>query len=330
MIKSLLIMILLSMFVSCDWLPMERRSAEIFKAVLTTSLIETYKVEGSRNEYFNSNKTIERPYYTYQNLIRFTSYSTEGEEAYCLNYQIPLKGKKGNLFFYKVNNVRFSCDNLKQLSQLSVVKGISKLKLFYLLSGRKSKMRKYALKPFELSLLFEKNNESINLKLPLINIRPSQVLVEGKNIDNSGLYLKKKYKSSHERTYLNGAKLIRYIDTYIDKGAFLGNQKDTYSDNSSVQCRSVLKNCDLKAPDECHRCRYGWYEVVDHNCSIGGSRYCGRDRCGERGMPACLKGRSIFKEVNKKSTICYENSPFGYCQDHLRTSCDGNGVLICL
>jgi len=113
----------------------------------------------------------------------------------------------------------------------------------------------------------------------------------------------------------------------------LGKINDNYRDESAVQCHKVDDKCQDVTPNNCSTCAYGFFEVVDHHCPQGGSKYCGINRCGEQGQPACPRGEIAATRLLPPGEVldwCSKESSAGFCQQGLTTSCDGNGVLICL
>lgn len=113
----------------------------------------------------------------------------------------------------------------------------------------------------------------------------------------------------------------------------IGNFTDNYRDSSAKLCHQVDANCQNVMSYQCNACAFGHYEVVDHHCAQGGSKFCGVNRCGEQGQPACVRGEVAASRLLKEGEIlnwCSQGSPAGFCQQGLETHCDGNGVLICL
>ena len=105
-----------------------------------------------------------------------------------------------------------------------------------------------------------------------------------------------------------------------------GNFRDNYKDGSSPLCHRVDRDCQNVLEYSCDQCRFGFFEVADFKCPQGGSKYCGRSRCGEPGMPACLRGyRANHVEVSR----CVDGWEAGFCQEGLQRICDENGVLVC-
>ena len=229
-----------------------------------------------------------------------------------------------------MNSTRHACSVTEQLVEIAKVDNVRDLKVYFLAKELKNPKRNQSISPFELTLRFKVGSLKYVHKLALINVRPDQIFVEGQKYSKNKIYSTKKYKASNENTLLNGTRLVRGLDSYTKTSTFLGALHDLYGDKKAIKCKEVSRACSLESADQCHLCRYGWYEVVDYYCDGGGSRYCGSDRCGERSMPACPRGKEIVKLEDNKKSICYDGSPHGYCQDDLKTVCDGNNILICL
>ena len=105
-----------------------------------------------------------------------------------------------------------------------------------------------------------------------------------------------------------------------------GRAADNYKNGSARLCHGVNQDCQNELEYSCDRCRFGFFEVLDFKCPQGGSKYCGRDRCGEMGQPACLRG---FRVNGVVSSSCVDGWKAGFCQQGLRSVCDEKGVLVC-
>ena len=105
-----------------------------------------------------------------------------------------------------------------------------------------------------------------------------------------------------------------------------GKLEDNYKNDSAQPCHRVNRNCEDILEYSCDRCRHGFFEVLDFKCPQGGSKYCGQNRCGELGQPACLRGY-LANQVQGSS--CIDDWEAGFCQEGLRQICDTNGILIC-
>ena len=113
------------------------------------------------------------------------------------------------------------------------------------------------------------------------------------------------------------------------KTSFIGDAGDNYRDGTAKTCHRVDRNCNDTLENTCHLCRYGYFEVIDHPCPQGGSKFCGQDRCGEKGQPACILGLSRLHATFRRQP-CQDYSPAGSCLSELQSSCDENGILVCL
>jgi hypothetical protein len=91
--------------------------------------------------------------------------------------------------------------------------------------------------------------------------------------------------------------------------------KDRFIDGKTIRCHKVGDDCQSEGEYKCHLCRYGWFEVIRSNCKTKRDKYCGIDRCGQKGFPACVRG------VNYKS---------GFCGPGLVLSRDGDKNQVCL
>jgi hypothetical protein len=118
------------------------------------------------------------------------------------------------------------------------------------------------------------------------------------------------------------------LNPFIKSNKLIGSWEQRYSDGDFSFCHRVDKDCQDIVEFKCSECRFGWVEVVDHFCPQGGSKICGRNRCGERGEPACLRGRSFLEE--NVDGPCFADSTAGFCGPGLSIVCDENQILICL
>lgn len=118
-----------------------------------------------------------------------------------------------------------------------------------------------------------------------------------------------------------------------EKIQLLGKYSDNYRDSSATICHKVSSKCADEVPNHCDQCAFGYYEVVDHLCPQGGSKFCGVNRCGEQGQPACPRGELAAGRTLKAGEVldwCSKDSTAGFCQNGLTPTCDGNKILVCL
>lgn len=120
------------------------------------------------------------------------------------------------------------------------------------------------------------------------------------------------------------------------KSSFFGNVfvnggLDSLKDktlNDGQLCHGVNIECQDVVANKCDQCLHGSYEVVDFNCTQGGSKYCGQNKCGEKNQPACPRGYKVLD--SKLPTLCFNGSPAGFCKPGLKTFCNDDGILVCL
>lgn len=161
------------------------------------------------------------------------------------------------------------------------------------------KMNLHVQEKIKLSLIID--GESFNY--PLINYSVSRKFTPFNN------QLKKSFFGN---VYVNGG--LDYLKTKTLKSG-------TLCHGVNIECKDVVKyKCDL--------CEKGSYEVVDFNCAQGGSKYCGKDKCGTKNQPACPRGYKVLD--TKLPSLCFNGSPAGFCSPGLSTFCNDEGILICL
>lgn len=164
-------------------------------------------------------------------------------------------------------------------------------------------------KPFSLSLKIKAKNEQTDYTIPMVNLREN---------------LQQKYAES-ERVGAYSPSLNLVTTT---SGQFkIGSADDSFQKKSAKKCHNVNEECETVGENLCHLCRYGWYEVADFSCPQGSSKFCGENKCGEKGEPACPSGAKVYK-INGP-VLCYDDSEAGFCQGELRPVCNEQNILIC-
>lgn len=88
-------------------------------------------------------------------------------------------------------------------------------------------------------------------------------------------------------------------------------------------CLKVENDCS-RSKDLCGRCEGGSYYVKNSSCTTAYSKVCGRDNCGEKGEPACIRGHISTGVMD----YCIQDSPVGFCSEGSRVGCV-NGSLVC-
>lgn len=176
----------------------------------------------------------------------------------------------------------------------------------------------------ELQVSIHANQHDYDFKFSLTNI---EEIIRGDEIINR---LDAKDELSTAARLINGRSLRVYKNkfTQLQQYPKLGSLELSYQHKKAIFCHRFDEQCNETKAFDCDSCLGGWSEVVSHRCDAGKTtKICGRDRCGEKGEPACPRG--IHHMIDEES-FCFEGSRAGFCQDGLVTSCDENHVLICL
>jgi hypothetical protein len=141
------------------------------------------------------------------------------------------------------------------------------------------------------------------------------------------MHLEMRKGSAHQIDVTNRNRIYFGQFTPAKRESMGTNPDLKYKDGEATFCHRMNENCQEVISNQCDRCAYGWYEVVDYSCpGVGGSKICGPSRCGERGEPACVRG---LQHGVPPFDICSEGSNAGFCQKGLETICDENKILIC-
>lgn len=106
-----------------------------------------------------------------------------------------------------------------------------------------------------------------------------------------------------------------------------GEFEDRLVNKTAQVCRQVTNECVLVGQDECHLCRYGWFEVPN-GCAKEKLKFCGVDRCGKKGEPACLRGYR-YQRSRLAKMDCTVDDSFAFCEQGLSIQCEGH-LAICL
>ncbi len=161
--------------------------------------------------------------------------------------------------------------------------------------------------------------------IPLLNL--SKIILSSGEVFNL-VDRKEKFSSMVDTRSGSGLRVYGESPNKLPEQHLLGTLSDSYLEKTAVRCHQVNTDCEDVKANECESCRYGYYEVVDHLCPQGGSKFCAPNKCGLKGEPACLRGiKHIQQEI---STLCFADSPAGFCEEGLVPHCDENQILICL
>lgn len=252
---------------------------------------------------FQDMRKINKEAYVHPKNTWLTIFRTEiGDKRFCLNYKTPYE-KKGVLELRQSDG---ACDHYKG-ELVSRLEKINQLVVYF----KNEEQRVHGIgiiPPFELVLSFYENDKQRLIKIPMMQIEDKRIL--------------SRYSLGLKEKRIRGLSFRKNTRSEIFKMSGL------YSEKKAIICHKVNKKCQDETPNECSKCPYGSYEVVDFNCKQGGSKYCAPSFCGTRGEPACARGFEFTG--TKRKDLCFSGSPAGYCQPGLKTYCDENKILVCL
>lgn len=214
---------------------------------------------------------------------------------YCLYYQRPFKSSFGKLWLSFVNQL----EECGISSNAIVAEGFEDFSLEFQPAQKKTYIQ----------IISKINKKEDLVKVPLVNFKQ-----------------KASYKFAESEKLIGFAPNLRLVGASSMKFK-IGNAQDSYPLKTAKRCLQVSENCDVIGENLCNFCRFGSYEVVDYACPQGGSRFCGENRCGEKGEPACPTGKKVFGIEG--NSLCFDDSEAGFCQGELRPVCNEDNVLIC-
>lgn len=261
---------------------------DIFNYSLTKTLMSAKSLD-----VFSTSKTIGIPLLILEG--ESVDLKKSVQKKCCLFFQRPFKGVQGKLWLSFVNLNEECALNTDAL----LTEGVDDLNVE--LQG--------PTKNSYLLLKSKMGNSEQLLKIPLVNLK------------NRPPY---KYAEQEKITGFSPLLKIVHDNSSLFK---IGKEDDAYSKKNAKRCFQVNENCETVGENLCEFCRYGWFEVVDYACPQGGSRFCGENKCGEKGEPACPSGKKVFslEGVN----LCFDDSEAGFCQGDLRPVCNEENILIC-
>ncbi|MCO4793172.1 MAG: hypothetical protein KC493_05650 [Bacteriovoracaceae bacterium] len=261
----------------------------------------------------NRDSEILRPPNTWINLVETISLNENGENVFhCLFYKVT--GKEEGVIRYITHNQ--SCFENYQDGSLTDLKKVTEFKFWIPVFDKKIFGK--LLKRGYLYLIGKRDGTSFSIEIPLFNIglKSNWKRFSNNLSDNifKGVFVSKSLKPSSRRA-----------------NQTLGKIADNYRDKKIEVCHEFARDCTETMSFRCDKCRYGWYSAIGvSTCPGQYIRFCGVNRCGERGQPACPRGiESARKMEIDNAMLCYDGSPLGFCRRGLKTVCDGR-TLICL
>lgn len=215
------------------------------------------------------------------------------QKRFCLFFQRPYKKSRGQLWLSFVNiadECAIGIDSLRTI-------GIEKFSVQFVNKNTHILMT---------SAFKEKENVQ---KIPLLNFKEKLSL---------------KYAESEK---ISGFSPLLQLENNKIKPFKIGSREDSFLKKSAKRCHQVNEDCETVGENLCEFCRYGWYDVVDFACPQGSSKFCGENKCGEKGEPACPSGKKVFGIEGV--SLCFDDSEAGFCQGELRPVCNDENILIC-
>lgn len=210
----------------------------------------------------------------------------------CVYYAVPYKEKVSTFKVQEYKDLETCPDTSEKGVTVVSVEGINHLKITF--------------KNFKLSMDFQYQKKLTKIEIPMPNIEEGLV--------------HEKYHSIKEKRLMSGLKFLKLTEESFDfaSNRYLGKLSDRFSLGSAIRCQQVNKDCETIGENRCEDCKYGWFEVVDFQCSQGGSKFCGQNHCGEKNEPACPRGVKV---------VDVEDA--GICQSDLEPVLNLEKILVC-
>lgn len=302
---------------------------EYFKAKGYLAHISTFDLKIINSDYIGSGKPIRRPVHTWQPLLRivFLGNNAKNIREHCLFYKIPGKedSSRGILKFIEVLKDE-RCDPGLSRKSFIELEDIRDLKVYYA-RDREVKLPAFKLKVLKYGLALNFNyfgsgkGEEKWIVFPFMNLSRA-----------GEAYSEERYGPSMIIRADPGV-LYWPVDIGFEEGPsnppvkMLGSVNDTLATDTLVKCHDVDDNCNETVEFKCDRCRHGWFEVISSKCEKIFTKYCGPNNCGEKGEPACIRGRN-FGNLSYPAG-CFFGGPTGYCKKGLESKCSADNVMIC-
>jgi len=262
----------------------------------------------------NKDHEIKSPPNTWVRIFQSTILNEDGaRENHCVFYRVP--GKEPGVLRY-IQSVEPCLENYGS-SNTTDWELISTLKVWKPEFERK--IFKKVLKPGHFYFTGKGNKGEFFVEVPLYNLKLKRKLERHSSIATNNMlesvFISKRQNPKSKKSH----------------SKLLGEFEDNYRDKTSIVCQEFSKDCKETTSFNCEQCKFGWYSAVGiSTCGGQFTRFCGVNRCGQRGMPACPRGINSAKKMGLDNVmLCYDGSPMGYCEVGLKTVCDGK-ILVCL
>lgn len=327
--EKLIILVFLALIASCRINSSVYSDEDIFEAKNYIEWITVFDVHALKSSLLNSGKPIVSPVFTWCPLLKLIFIGKGGgnRRTHCLVYKIPHKERDGTLKVIEIDNNE-SCDDVYQRKSFSILENIRDLKLSLLFKKKRAKGKTKNRDIFSLNIDYMIRDgksgklNSAHMVFPFINLeRKGLVLFDSDEKKAASSYELGRYHSSVTLRKIPGMSIWHTgkLEGKEKREKSFGNLEDSYPDKKMIRCRENGKKF------FCDKCKYGWFEAISSNGIAG---FCGVDRCGERGWPACSRGYHYSGKNIKRG--CYDGGVAGFCEKELSTFCDENGILICL
>ncbi|TNE95222.1 MAG: hypothetical protein EP326_15640 [Deltaproteobacteria bacterium] len=232
---------------------------------------------------------------------------------HCVYYKVP--GKEAGVLRHIESNE--SCLGNYKSGKVFDWTGINQLKVW--LPEFERKIFDKTLKPGRFYLTGREEVGDFFFEVPLFNLNLERKL--------------ERHASTFSSRMLKGVFVAKKRDPNVksQQVKLVGDFEDNYRDRTAKVCHEYSKDCKETTSNSCETCRFGWYSAVGiSTCEGQFTRFCGVNKCGQRGMPACPRGIESARRMGLDNImLCYDGSPLGYCEAGLKTVCDGK-ILVCL
>lgn len=241
------------------------------------------------NEHYPQDEKILRPKATLQPIMQINFIDRDfNAVSDCLFYYVPDDGDNGELKIV-ANKTNSNCKDLIAEKPYSTVSGIINFGYEY----------------------NEKIKSEINLTLKIDTERYNYNFLNATKNE----YSEDKLSSSvKKKKYINGT-ITSSVSYNLDQALIKDGEI----------CYDIADNCNELIRDKCSRCQHSFFQVVATKCKNKFRRICGKDKCGSRNNPACLRG---YKAAGiSPENYCINGSPLGICQEGLKVVCVNNTLM---
>lgn len=251
-----------------------------------------------KHSFYKENEIISTPSNSIQSLMGIIYFSDQFKVLKdCLLYEVPAPQEMGKLFVV-TTSISTPCEEMTSISKREsevIVRSLS-----------------FNIENSRLKILFSDEkfrSQEILFHFPVLKVQREATL----------------FQSSVQQKYGRSVLVLSENSPVVEQPKSLGRLGDDWQSKKLVQCQKVSDEC-AKEISNCDRCRYGYFEVAN-GCPTGGPKFCGVDKCGMKGMPACRRGY-LYQNGEQTKMDCRLDHSFAFCQKGLRLRCQGS-LAIC-